>query len=109
MFIKDFPPCQATATIFPLPLSSENDAPKGLMGTLPRSWREKNVVTAVKEDEHPDILRERRALATSRSPAQLAQFSGLGDIPVPSRIAGVFGAGDSRRRKEAAKEAKKRR
>ncbi len=78
------------------------------MGTLPRALREKHVVTAVKEDEHPEILKERQEMVKNYTPAELASFGGLGDIPVPSRIQGVFGTGD-KRRKLKDQQAKKRR
>ncbi len=46
------------------PPYSENEAPPNkFVSTLPRSLTEKKVVTAVKEDEHPEILKERQDLA----------------------------------------------
>ena len=42
---------------------SENEAPNKFVGTLPRALTEKKVVTAVKEDEDPDVIKERQDLA----------------------------------------------
>ena len=56
------------------------------MGTLPRSWREQNLVTSVKEMGDEKELAARRELVQSRSPAQLAQITSISEFPVPSRI-----------------------
>jgi hypothetical protein len=48
------------------------------------------VVTAVKENEDPEVLAERRQMVKTMSPAELAQFSSITDFPVPSRIARVL-------------------
>ena len=52
--------------------------------------RETKLITNVREIEDLDELQRRRALVESRSPSQLAQFSGLTDMPVPSRIENLF-------------------
>merc|ERR1711956_68970 len=63
--------------------------PFSLYGTLPRSWKEKNLVTSsVIEDE--EIVSRHRALVETKSPAELSEFSGLGDFPVPTRIENIF-------------------
>jgi hypothetical protein len=78
--------------------------PNKFYASLPRSMRGKNVVTAVRDDEDMDKeeLEERRAAVKNYTPAQLAQFSGIGDFPIPSRISGAFSSkkkrGDSKKR-----------
>jgi len=72
---------------------NEEDVPKepfSLYGTLPRSWKEKNLVTNVREIEDEEEISRRRALVESKSPAELSEFHGLGDFPVPTRIENIF-------------------
>merc|ERR1712156_1304984 len=72
---------------------NEEDVPKepfSLYGTLPRSWKEKNLVTNVREIEDEEEINRRRALVESKSPAELSEFHGLGDFPVPTRIENIF-------------------
>merc|ERR1712223_1478637 len=79
---------------------NEEDVPKepfSLYGTLPRSWKEKTLVTNVREIEDEEEIYRRRALVESKSPAELSEFNGLGDFPVPTRIENIF-------KKSAAKE-----
>ena len=35
------------------------------------------------KEEHPEVQKERRDLARSKSPAELARMSGIRDIPIP--------------------------
>ena len=65
---------------------SREPAPNKFMGTLPRSWREQNVITSVKEMGDGKELAARRELVQSKSPAQLSQITSLSEFPVPSRI-----------------------
>ena len=74
------------------------------MGTLPKSWREQNLVTKVKVMEDKDELKLRRELVQSKSPAQLAQITSFGDFPVPN----IMGGGN-KKEKSPAEPPKKRR
>ena len=75
------------------------------MGTLPKSWRQQNLITSVRQMEDKDELAMRRELVQSKSPAQLSQMSGLGDFPVPSRIQNIM----KKKEKPAQEGSKKRR
>merc|ERR1712223_2107537 len=68
----------------------EPKEPFSLYGTLPRSWKEKNLVTNVREIEDEEEISRRRKLVESKSPAELSEFSGVGDFPVPTRIENIF-------------------
>ena len=46
-----------------------------LYNTLPRSWREQNIVTAVKENLDPEELERNQELTKTRTPAQVTQHS----------------------------------
>ncbi len=69
-----------------------DEGPKefSLYGTLPRSMRETKLVCAVREIDDEQELQRRRDLVESRTPTQLAQIGGLSDMPVPTRIEGLF-------------------
>ena len=82
--------------------------PNKFVGTLPKSWREQNLVTKVREMEDKDELKLRRELVQSKSPAQLAQITSFGDFPVPSRIQSIMGGG-GKKEKSPAEPPKKRR
>lgn len=71
---------------------NQNDAADQNMfiATLPRSLKEKNLITSVKENEDDKVLEERRNLVKTMSPAQLAQLNSITDFPVPSRITNIF-------------------
>ncbi len=75
--------------------------PNKFYGTLPKSFTTKNVVTAVKENEDPEVLEKRKEMVQEFSPAELAQFSSIADFPVPSRIANIFTG--ERKKKQAAR------
>ena len=47
-------------------------------------------MTNVREIEDGDELNRRRELVESKSPAELSEFNGLGDFPVPTRIQNIF-------------------
>ena len=53
----------------------------GLYDSLPRSLKEPCAVRTRTED--PELQRERAELTRSKTPSQLAQIRGLGDIPIP--------------------------
>ena len=79
------------------------------MGTLPKSWREQNLVTKVRDIEDKDEVKLRRELVQSKSPAQLAQITSFGDFPVPKRIQNIMGGGGKKDKSPAAEPPKKRR
>merc|ERR1719384_1749756 len=62
-----------------------------LFNTLPRSLRQQNLVTSVREIEDPKVIEERQELIKNYSPAELAQIKGITDFPVPSKITNLFG------------------
>ena len=57
-----------------------------MYSTLPKSWRETQLVTNVKVEEDEETLRARQDLVNSKSPSELAQITSFSDIPVPSRL-----------------------
>merc|ERR1711874_893223 len=54
--------------------------------TLPKSFREQNIVTAVKENLDPEELARNQELTRSRTPAELAQIHSLSEFPLPDNI-----------------------
>merc|ERR1712088_194804 len=54
--------------------------------TLPKSFREQNIVTAVKENLDPEELARNQELTRSKTPAELAQIHSLSEFPVPDNI-----------------------
>merc|ERR1712180_264688 len=54
--------------------------------TLPRSLREQNIVTAVKENLDPEELERNQELTRTKTPAELAQINSLAEFPVPEKI-----------------------
>lgn len=83
--------------------TEEEEGPKepwSLYGTLARSMRETKLVTSTREMEDLDELARRRELIQARTPTQLAEFHGFGDIPVPSRIQNLYKGMDRFRSKE---------
>merc|ERR1712203_794231 len=54
--------------------------------TLPKSFIEQNIVTAVKEDLDPEELARNQELTRSKTPAELAQIHSLSEFPVPENI-----------------------
>ena len=57
-----------------------------LFNTLPRSLRQQNLVTSVREIDDPKVIKERQELIKNYSPSELAQIRGLSDIPIPSKL-----------------------
>merc|ERR1719450_461689 len=62
------------------------EEPFSMYSTLPKSWRETQLVTNVKVEEDEETLRARQDLVNSKSPSELAQITSFSDIPVPSRL-----------------------
>ena len=40
----------------------------------------------MKVEEDPEVLEKRRALASSKTPAELAQISSIADLPIPTAL-----------------------
>ena len=58
-----------------------------MSGTLPKSWRETKLVTAVRETDGTDEeVKKNRALTENCTPAQLAQISSISDLPLPCAL-----------------------
>ena len=68
-----------------------------LFNTLPRSWRQQNLVTSVREIDDPEVIKKRQELIKNYSPAELAQIRGLSDIPVPSKLTNMFEKKEAKR------------
>merc|ERR1712228_706944 len=75
--------------------------------TLPRSMREQNIITAVKENLDPEELERNQTLTKTKTPAELAQIHSLAEFPVPDKIKHLFEK--SKQEINAKKETKKRR
>ena len=73
--------------------------PNRYAGTLPRSWREQNLITQVKENEDPQVLEYRQNLVKTKSPSELAS-GWVTDFPVPSGLTNMFSTNE--RKKKAA-------
>jgi len=54
--------------------------------TLPKSWREQNIITAVKENLDPEELARNQELTKNKTPAELSQIHSLSEFPVPDNI-----------------------
>eukprot|EP00091_Calanus_sinicus_P009984 TRINITY_DN231_c0_g1_i13.p1 TRINITY_DN231_c0_g1~~TRINITY_DN231_c0_g1_i13.p1 ORF type:complete len:274 (-),score=76.27 TRINITY_DN231_c0_g1_i13:474-1295(-) len=54
--------------------------------TLPKSMREQNIITAVKENLDPEELERNRTLTKTKTPAELAQINSLAEFPVPEKL-----------------------
>eukprot|EP00092_Neocalanus_flemingeri_P085459 GFUD01107548.1.p1 GENE.GFUD01107548.1~~GFUD01107548.1.p1 ORF type:complete len:2241 (+),score=686.17 GFUD01107548.1:98-6820(+) len=74
--------------------------------TLPKSMREQNIITAVKENLDPEELERNQALTKSKTPAELAQIHSLAEFPVPEKIKNLL---TFERKENEKKEPKKRR
>lgn len=57
-----------------------------MYGTLPKSWKEQNLVTQVKVDQDPDLVAKRRALTQEKTPAELSQIYSIADLPIPTTL-----------------------
>ena len=69
---------------------SSATAPKNLSetmyATLPKSWKEQNLITKVKTDQDPELIAMRRELTQTKTPAELAQISSMADLPIPTAL-----------------------
>ena len=53
--------------------------------TLPRSMREQNLVTKVRQED-PEVQKQRQELVRAKSPTELAQMTSLSDFPIPTNL-----------------------
>ena len=61
-----------------------------LYQTLPKSWREQNLVTSAKVLDDQDEAKSRQELVKTKTPAQLAEFNSFSDIPIPARVKSIL-------------------
>ena len=61
-----------------------------LYQTLPKSWREQNLVTSAKVLDDQDEAKSRREIVKTKTPAQLAEFNSFSDIPIPARVKSIL-------------------
>ncbi len=72
--------------------ASGEDAAEGWSKTLPRSWRETKLLTNQKERDVDDqVIKERKQMVETMSPAKLAEMRGLSDFPLPVAIERALG------------------
>ena len=68
---------------------SENAVPKtfgeSMYATLPKSWKEQNLITKVKEED-PEVVAKNKALTAEKTPAQLSQITSLDEFPIPEAL-----------------------
>lgn len=69
--------------------------PFNIYSTLPRSLRDTKLVTNVKVEEDEETLKARQEMVNTKSPAELAQISGLSDLPIPSRLSRMVTRGQT--------------
>ncbi|CAB4056705.1 unnamed protein product [Lepeophtheirus salmonis] len=69
-------------------------------GTIPRSWRETQLLTGVKVDPNQEEIIRRRALIENTSPAELSKITSVADLPVPTALQNIFSGNSSKSEKE---------
>merc|ERR1711874_897070 len=75
-----------------------------------KSFMEKNIVTAVKENVDPEKLERYMTLTKTKTPAELAQINSISEFPVPEKIKNILNQSGSKAEKVGKdKESKKRR
>ena len=75
-----------------------------------KSFMEKNIVTAVKENVDPEKLERNMTLTKTKTPAQLAQINSISEFPVPEKIKNILSQNGPKVEKVGKeKESKKRR
>jgi len=75
-----------------------------------KSFMEKNIVTAVKENVDPEKLERNMTLTKTKTPAELAQINSISEFPVPEKIKNILNQSGSKAEKIGKdKESKKRR
>jgi len=78
-----------------------------MYSNLPRSLKTECLVRT-KTDDDDETLKERRLLVETCKPAQLAQITSLGDIPVPSALEGIYRTKPKAPKRNKEKDAEKR-
>jgi len=73
---------------------TNGDAEEEQKASWAEGFLETKLVTNVKECTDYGTLKKRQDLTKNKTPAELAAMSGLGDLPVPSKIANIFSGGD---------------
>ena len=64
-----------------------------MYATLPKSWKEQNLITKVKTDQDPDVIALRKELTQTKTPAELAQISSVADLPIPTALENFLKSG----------------
>ena len=64
-----------------------------MYATLPKSWKEQNLITKVKTDQDPDVIALRKELTQTKTPAELAQMSSVADLPIPTALENFLKSG----------------
>jgi len=85
---RDYAPVERKK-MFKQQMKSQSTQSLSLQSTLPRSFREKQLLVSSKVED-PEILSVRKSIVESKSVAELSKVSSLADIPVPgflSRLA----------------------
>ena len=57
-----------------------------MYATLPKSWKEQNLITQTEVMEDLEELAKRQKLTQEKTPAELAQISSLADMPIPTAL-----------------------
>ena len=87
----------------------ENDSEEQGM-SFGKSFMEKNIVTAIKENVDPEKLERDMTLTKTKTPAQLAQINSISEFPVPEKIKNILSQNGPKVEKVGKeKESKKRR
>merc|ERR1712001_643641 len=68
-----------------------------------KSFMEKNIVTAIKENVDPERLERDMTLTKTKTPAELAQINSLSEFPVPEKIKNILNQSGSKVEKESKK------
>merc|ERR1711874_117145 len=64
--------------------------PKGvrenLYNTLPKAWREQNLVTNVKTETDMDKVEKRKEITENKTVQELSKITSIADLPIPTRL-----------------------
>ena len=84
---------------------NDDDTKSRLYNTLPKSWRQQNIVTSSRRLENQEEAAARQQLVKSKSPAQLAEINAIDDFPLPSKMKNFLSP--SERKIQAQKQSRK--
>ena len=84
---------------------NDADTKSRLYNTLPKSWRQQNIVTSSRRLENQEEAAARQQLVKSKSPAQLAEINAIDDFPLPSKMKNFLSP--SERKIQAQKQSRK--